>query len=136
MQQPSADTPVRSTSMGWLVPGSCSSTVVTVGRNSQPAGREVVLPPGTNHVEVHFAAVEISSPEKIRLQYRLDGVDSEWLDASPNPRAIYSNMPVGTELSALHVQAFGPAPEPRERALTRVFQGVLRQYVPKGAAVT
>lgn len=78
-------------------------TDVTVGRNTQPASREVVLPPGTNHVEIHFAAVEISAPEKIRLQYRLDGVDSEWLDASPNPRAIYSNMPVGTH--ALHIRA-------------------------------
>jgi signal transduction histidine kinase/ligand-binding sensor domain-containing protein len=78
-------------------------TDVTVGRNSQPAGQEVVFPPGTNHVEIHFAAVEISAPEKIRLQYRLDGVDSEWLDASPNPRAIYSNMPVGTH--ALHIRA-------------------------------
>jgi ligand-binding sensor domain-containing protein/two-component sensor histidine kinase len=78
-------------------------TDVTVGRNSQPAGQEVVFPPGTNHVEVHFAAVEISSPEKIRMQYRLDGVDSEWLDASPNPHAVYSNMPVGTH--ALHIRA-------------------------------
>lgn len=78
-------------------------TDVTVGRDTQPAAQEVVLPPGTNHVEIHFAAVEISAPEKIRLQYRLDGVDSEWLDASPNPRAIYSNMPVGTH--ALHIRA-------------------------------
>ncbi len=78
-------------------------TDVTVGRNTQPAGQEVVFPPGTNHVEIHFAAVEISAPEKIRMQYRLDGVDSEWLDALPNPHAVYSNMPVGTH--ALHIRA-------------------------------
>jgi signal transduction histidine kinase/ligand-binding sensor domain-containing protein len=78
-------------------------TDVTIGRNTQRAGSEVVLPPGTNHVEIHFAAVEVSSPEKIRLQYRLDGVDSEWLDAPANPVAIYSNIPVGTR--ALHIRA-------------------------------
>lgn len=78
-------------------------TDVTIGRTKQPASGEVVLPPGTNHVEVNFAAVEISSPEKIRMQYRLDSVDSEWLDAGANPHAIYSNMPVGTH--ALHIRA-------------------------------
>jgi signal transduction histidine kinase/ligand-binding sensor domain-containing protein len=76
---------------------------VTIGRNTQHAGREVVLPPGTNHVEIFFAAVEISAPEKVFLQYRLDGVDSEWLDAPDNPHAIYTNMPVGTH--ALHIRA-------------------------------
>lgn len=78
-------------------------TNITIGRNSQHAGGEVVLLPGTNHVEIHFAAVEISAPDKIRLQYRLDGVDSEWLDAPDDPRAIYSNIPVGTR--ALHIRA-------------------------------
>jgi signal transduction histidine kinase/ligand-binding sensor domain-containing protein len=78
-------------------------TDLTIGRNTQRAGRDVVLPPGTNHVEIHFAAVETSAPEKIRMQYRLDGVDSEWLDAPRNPVAIYSNIPVGTH--ALHIRA-------------------------------
>ena len=79
-------------------------TNVTIGRNTERAtGSSVVLPPGTNHAQIHFAAVEISAPEKIRLQYRLDGVDSEWLDAPANPVAIYSNIPVGTH--ALRIRA-------------------------------
>ncbi|HEX2268743.1 MAG TPA: two-component regulator propeller domain-containing protein, partial [Pyrinomonadaceae bacterium] len=78
-------------------------TDVTIGRNTERAGREIVLPPGTNRVEIYFTAVEISAPEKIHLQYRLDGVDSEWLDAPLNPVAIYSNIPVGTR--ALRVRA-------------------------------
>jgi signal transduction histidine kinase len=76
---------------------------VTVGRNVQPPGHELVLPPGTHHVELHFDAIEISSPEKIRMQYRLDSVDSEWLDAGHPAHAIYSNMPAGTH--AFHVRA-------------------------------
>ena len=79
-------------------------TDITIGRNSQrAAGGQIVLPPGTSHVEIHFAAVEIFAPEKIRLQYRLDTVDSEWLDAPANPNAIYSSIPVGTH--ALHIRA-------------------------------
>jgi signal transduction histidine kinase len=54
-------------------------------------------------VELNFDAIEISSPEKIRLQYRLDGVDSEWLDASAPARAIYSNIPPGKH--AFHIRA-------------------------------
>jgi signal transduction histidine kinase len=45
----------------------------------------------------------MSSPEKIRSQYRLDGVDSEWLDAGPSGRAIYTNIPAGTH--AFHIRA-------------------------------
>jgi GNAT superfamily N-acetyltransferase len=41
----------------------------------------------------------------------------------------------GMRDNPLHVQAFGPDPDSRERALTRVFQGVLRQYVPKGVVL-
>src|SRR5262249_50986742 len=58
---------------------------------------------GTNHLQIDFDAVEISSPEKIRMQYRLDGVDSEWLDAGPNPHAIYSTLRPGTH--SLHIRA-------------------------------
>ena len=65
-------------------------------QDSQHPGHEVLFPPGTSYVEFDFNAVEISSPENIRKQYRLDGVDSEWLDAGTNPHAIYSTMPVGT----------------------------------------
>jgi ribosomal protein S18 acetylase RimI-like enzyme len=41
----------------------------------------------------------------------------------------------GMRDNPLHVQAFGADPERRERALTHVFQGVLRQYVSKGSAL-
>jgi signal transduction histidine kinase len=78
-------------------------TDVTIGRRTEHASREIVLPPGTNHVQIDFSAIEISSPEKIRMQYRLDGVDSEWLDVGPDPHAIYSTIPVGTH--ALHIRA-------------------------------
>ena len=76
---------------------------VTVGRTAQPPGHELVLPPGTHHVELHFDAIELSSPEKVRLQYRLDGVDSEWLDAGPPAHAIYTSIPTGTH--QFHVRA-------------------------------
>ena len=66
-------------------------------------GRELVLPPGTSHVEFHFTAVDLVSPEKIRLQYRLDGVDPLWLDADSTRTAIYNSIPVGAH--SFHIRA-------------------------------
>ena len=69
---------------------------VTVGRTRQPAGRELVLAPGTHHVELHFDSISLASPEKIRFQYRMDDVDPVWLEADNSLTAVYTNIPVGT----------------------------------------
>jgi PAS domain S-box-containing protein len=76
---------------------------VDVGRTKASPGRELVLPPGTYHVEFHFTAVDLVSPEKIRLQYRLDGVDPLWLDADSTRTAIYNSIPVGAH--SFHIRA-------------------------------
>ncbi len=76
---------------------------IVIGKTPQRPGRELALPAGTNHVELHFDSIELASPEAIRLQYRLDGVDREWLDADPTATAVYSGLPLGTH--AFHVRA-------------------------------
>src|SRR6267154_2535834 len=78
---------------------------VTIGKNKELAGRELILAPGTHHVELHLEAVDLASPEKVRLQYRMDSVDAAWLDADATRTAIYTNIPVGTH--AFHVRASG-----------------------------
>src|SRR6516225_2529275 len=69
---------------------------VTVGRERQPAGPELVLPPGTHHVELRFDSISLASTEKIRFQYRMDDVDPLWLEADNSLTARYTNIPVGT----------------------------------------
>jgi len=77
---------------------------ITIGRTTQPPGRELVLPPGTHHVELRFDVVELTSPERTRFQYRLDGVDPEWLDADWTTRsATYNSIPIGAH--GFHVRA-------------------------------
>ena len=76
---------------------------IAVGRTLQPPGHELVLPPGPHHVELHFGVIELASPEKIRMQYRLDDIDQEWLDADATGGAIYTSLPVGTH--QFHVRA-------------------------------
>ena len=78
---------------------------VTIGKSKGLAGRELVLPPGTHHVELHLEAVDLASPEKVRLQYRMDSVDAAWLDADATRTAIYTNIPSGTH--SFHVRVSG-----------------------------
>lgn len=76
---------------------------VDVGRTKASPRQELVLPPGTYHVQFHFTAVDLVSPEKIRLQYRLDGVDPLWVDADSTRTAIYNSIPVGAH--SFHIRA-------------------------------
>ncbi len=76
---------------------------VTVGRKQQNAGRELVLPPGTHHTEVHFDAISLKSPQNVRFQYRMDGIDAVWLDANSSLAAVYTNIPTGSHF--FHVRA-------------------------------
>ena len=68
---------------------------VTVGRERHPAGRELVVPPGTHHVELRFDSISLAWPEKIRFQYRMDDVDPGWLQADNSLTAVYTTIPVG-----------------------------------------
>jgi ligand-binding sensor domain-containing protein/signal transduction histidine kinase len=79
---------------------------VTVGRVRQPAGAELVLPPGTHHVELRFDSISLASSEKVRFQYRMDDVDPVWLDADNSLTAVYTNIPVG--MHAFRIRASNP----------------------------
>jgi ligand-binding sensor domain-containing protein len=69
---------------------------ITLDKTKVLAGQQLLLRPGAHHVELHLEALDISSPEKIRLQYRMDGVDANWLDADSSWTAIYTTIPPGT----------------------------------------
>lgn len=74
-----------------------------IGKSPHPAGEELIVPPGSHHIELDFGAVELASPERVRFQYRMDDVDREWMDADSGQRAIYTSLPIGRH--AFHVRA-------------------------------
>jgi signal transduction histidine kinase/ligand-binding sensor domain-containing protein len=78
---------------------------ITVGNHQEFPGEELNLPPGAHHVEIPLEAIDLASPEKVRLQYRLEGVDPAWVDADASRTAIYTDIPPGTHL--LHIRASG-----------------------------
>jgi signal transduction histidine kinase/ligand-binding sensor domain-containing protein len=76
---------------------------IEVGKTKRNPGSELILEPGREHVELHFTAVDLASPENVRLQYRLDGVDAAWFDADATRTAIYTNIPAGVH--SFHIRA-------------------------------
>jgi diguanylate cyclase (GGDEF)-like protein len=54
------------------------------------------VPPGTNAVEIHYAALSYVDPSKMRFKYRLAGFDPDWLDAGTRRVAYYTRIPPGS----------------------------------------
>jgi ligand-binding sensor domain-containing protein/signal transduction histidine kinase len=57
---------------------------------------QLLLSPGIHHVEMTLAAVDLATPEKVRLQYKLEGVDTHWLDGTASRTIVYTNLPIGS----------------------------------------
>jgi len=51
------------------------------------------LPPGTARIEIDYTVLDLTSPQKRRFRYRLDGFDGEWVDAGTRHSAFYMNLP-------------------------------------------
>lgn len=56
-----------------------------------------LLPPGPRVIEFYFNALNFTAPDKVKLLYKLDGFDSQWIVSSPQQKrmAFYLNLPPG-----------------------------------------
>ena len=54
------------------------------------------LLPGTSKLEIDYTAPELTSPLKTRFRYRLDGYDTDWIDAGTRRQALYAGLAPGT----------------------------------------
>ncbi|MDB6025451.1 MAG: putative two-component system sensor kinase [Verrucomicrobiales bacterium] len=52
----------------------------------------LIIPPGKGDLEFHYTALSFRVPEKNRFKYKLEGVDSEWVDAGTRRVAYYNNL--------------------------------------------
>jgi len=56
---------------------------------------DVQIPPGRGELEFQFTALNFRNPEKSLFRYRLDGVDTDWVDSGPRRVAHYNNIAPG-----------------------------------------
>jgi signal transduction histidine kinase len=50
------------------------------------------LPAGTSKVQITYTAPELTSPLKTRFRYRLEGFDTDWIDAGTTREALYTGL--------------------------------------------
>ncbi len=57
------------------------------------AQTQASFPPRTSRVEIDYTVLNLTSALKTRFRYRLDGFDSDWIDAGTRQQAFYTNLP-------------------------------------------
>jgi signal transduction histidine kinase/ligand-binding sensor domain-containing protein len=72
------------------------------GRQYRP-DQEPVLEPGPGNLEFDYSALDYQAPQKVQYRYRLEGFESEWVDAGTRRSAFYTNLKPGTY--RFHVRA-------------------------------
>lgn len=79
---------------------SLHSYIVTSGDVSNHATiqpfKHVTIAAGRGELEIHYTALSFCAPEKNQFKYKLDGVDSDWVDAGTRRIAYYNNLFPGT----------------------------------------
>lgn len=53
---------------------------------------DIALPAGTSRLEISYAVLDLTSPFRTRFRYKLEGVDSKWVDAGQRRQAFYTNL--------------------------------------------
>jgi ligand-binding sensor domain-containing protein/signal transduction histidine kinase len=65
----------------------------------KPAAVETLrITPGKHRVEFRFTGLSFDTPEQVRFRYRLEGLDSDWVEAGTRRTAFYSYLPAGDYL--------------------------------------
>ncbi|MGN6552758.1 MAG: triple tyrosine motif-containing protein, partial [Verrucomicrobiota bacterium] len=55
----------------------------------------VRIPPGGQQIEIQFAALSFSAPEKVMFKWRLQGLEKNWSEPQSRRVATYSYLPPG-----------------------------------------
>jgi ligand-binding sensor domain-containing protein/signal transduction histidine kinase len=56
----------------------------------------VIVPAGSEQLEIEFLGLNYAAPERVRFRYRLEGHDSDWVDVGGTRAARYSRLKPGT----------------------------------------
>ncbi len=90
--------------MGWLDPAAIPRNrrapdvvlqSLRAGEREYEVNDGLRLPKLTTAVDIAFTATALSIPERVRLRYRLEGVDADWREARQDRAAHYTNLAPG-----------------------------------------
>jgi len=72
--------------------------VATPGGTQTVTDGRAVLEPGTSRFELHYAALSLLNPARVRYRYRLEGLEDDWTAAGTRRTAYYTNVGPGRYL--------------------------------------
>ena len=76
---------------------------VYVDRESIPLDQAVRIQPGKQNLDIDYTALSFIDSNQIQFKYKLEGLDSDWVDASTRRTAYYSHLAPGKYI--FHVTA-------------------------------
>jgi signal transduction histidine kinase len=87
-------------------------------------GQPLVLPPGAERIQIHYTALTLLAPDRVRFRVLLEGLDSEPVEVGRRRIAYYTNLPSGSFVLPRHrhgrrrrlERPGGDAPVPKEAA--------------------
>lgn len=53
------------------------------------------VPPGNGRLQLHYTAIHLSAPERVRYSYKLQGLDSDWIDGGHTRIVNYNGLSAG-----------------------------------------
>lgn len=68
--------------------------VLVDGRPADPR-QPLVLPPGAERIQIHYTALTLLAPDRVRFHVRLEGLDREPVDVGRRRVAYYTSLPSG-----------------------------------------
>jgi signal transduction histidine kinase/ligand-binding sensor domain-containing protein len=77
------------------LPPPVAITMLRVNGATYRDPKAVVVEPGAGRIAIDFSALSLSIPERVRMRYRLEGVDDVWNEAGSIRRATYTNLGPG-----------------------------------------
>src|SRR5262249_33653022 len=65
------------------------------GRLLPVSGAAVETSPRTGRLQIDYSALSLAGASKVRFSYRLDGIDSRWIESRGVQNAVYERLPPG-----------------------------------------
>lgn len=80
-----------------IPPGVAVERITADGRDYSPVAT-LTLPVNTRQIELDYTGLSFRIPEKVRFRYRLEGHDTQWIDAKTRRQAFFNDLPSGSYL--------------------------------------
>jgi PAS domain S-box-containing protein len=79
-----------------VVPPPVSILSIGSERGRKPMANAIKFAAGTQNVEIDYAGLSLSIPERVEFRYKLEGMDKDWQNVGTRRQAYYSNLGPGS----------------------------------------